>query len=42
MTAIRTAQTFISDAPREAIVDIAGFGAMCLLIFAGFTLPAFL
>ena len=42
MTTIRNARSFIATAPAEALTDIVGLGAMCLLIFAGFAAPVFL
>ncbi|MEM7505103.1 MAG: hypothetical protein AAF415_00045 [Pseudomonadota bacterium] len=42
MITIRKARAFIKTAPAEALSDTLGLGAMCLMIFAGFTVPAFL
>jgi hypothetical protein len=39
MTTLKIARKFVTDAPREALVDALGFAAVCALIFAGFTLP---
>ena len=41
MTILTKARKFTADAPREALVDALGFAGVCVLIFAGFTLPAF-
>jgi hypothetical protein len=41
MAQMLKAQSFLKAAPREALADAAGLAAMCLLIFAGFTIPAF-
>lgn len=35
------ARSFFQSAPREAMADAVGLAVMCLLIFAGFSLPAF-
>ncbi|GMG84434.1 hypothetical protein LNKW23_36500 [Paralimibaculum aggregatum] len=42
MAALRTARSFLSHAPREALLDTLGLGAAALLIFAGFLLPGLL
>jgi len=42
MVAIAKAHRFITSAPREAISDALGMAGLCLLIFAGFMVPAFL
>ena len=42
MATILKARTLVAAAPREAMTDALGFAAICALIFAGFTLPAFL
>ena len=42
MTMLATARKFVAAAPREAFSDALGFAGLCALIFAGFTLPAFL
>jgi len=42
MATLLKARKFATDAPREALADALGFAGLCLLIFAGFTLPAFL
>jgi hypothetical protein len=34
------ARDFATKAPREAVHDAIGFAGICLLIFAGFTLPS--
>ena len=41
MAMILKARKFAITAPREALTDALGFAGVCLLIFAGFTLPAF-
>jgi hypothetical protein len=35
------AREFATEAPREALADALGFAGLCVLIFAGFTLPAY-
>lgn len=42
MAALLKARQFAAHAPREALADVLGFAAVCALIFAGFTVPAFL
>lgn len=42
MVMIVKARRFAADAPKEALADLLGFAGVCALIFAGFTLPAFL
>ncbi len=42
MAMLLKARKFAVEAPREALVDALGFAGLCALIFAGFTLPAFL
>ncbi|MEM0944209.1 MAG: hypothetical protein AAGI70_09705 [Pseudomonadota bacterium] len=42
MTTIRNARRFITAAPREALADALGLVGLCLMIFAGFTLPGML
>ncbi|WP_264759703.1 hypothetical protein [Thermohalobaculum sediminis] len=42
MAQMLKARNFLTQAPREALADAAGIAVMCLLIFAGFTLPALL
>ena len=42
MSTLIKARSFLREAPREALTDIAGLLAICALIFAGFTLPALL
>lgn len=42
MATFLRARQFAAEAPREAVADALGFAAVCALIFAGFTLPAFL
>ncbi|MDT8343262.1 MAG: hypothetical protein RQ752_02405 [Thermohalobaculum sp.] len=34
------ARNFLAHAPREALADAAGLVVICVLIFAGLTLPA--
>ena len=41
MATLQKARRFAAQAPREALVDALGFAAVCALIFAGFTVPAF-
>jgi len=41
MTMLLKAKGFAAAAPREALIDAIGFAAVCVLIFAGFTIPAF-
>ncbi len=41
MATLLKARRFAVHAPREALADVLGFAAVCALIFAGFTLPAF-
>lgn len=41
MTMFIKARNFAANAPREALTDALGFAGVCVLIFAGFTLPAF-
>lgn len=40
MTAILKARAYFHAAPREALGDAVGLAAICLMIFAGFTVPA--
>ena len=40
MTMFIKARRFAVAAPREALTDAFGFAGVCILIFAGFTLPA--
>jgi len=40
MLAIAKARRFCRRAPLTAIADAAGLAALCLLVVAGFTLPA--
>ena len=42
MAMLLKARKFAVEAPREALIDALGFAGICALIFAGFTLPAFL
>ncbi len=42
MATLTKARQYAAQAPREALADALGFAAVCALIFAGFTLPAFL
>ena len=42
MATFLKARRFTAQAPREALADVLGFAAVCALIFAGFTVPAFL
>lgn len=42
MSTLRKARSYAMAAPREALGDVLGLGALCLMIFAGFTAPAFL
>ncbi|MFQ5567167.1 MAG: hypothetical protein ACE5EU_12505 [Paracoccaceae bacterium] len=42
MEMLLNARKFAADAPREALADALGFAGICGLIFAGFTVPAFL
>ncbi len=42
MSTLLKARKFAAEAPREALIDTLGFAGVCALIFAGFTLPAFL
>ena len=42
MSTVLKAQKFIRNAPREALADALGLGAFAVLVFAGFTVPAFL
>ena len=42
MAIVLKARKFVAEAPREALADALGFAGLCALIFAGFTLPAFL
>lgn len=42
MAQMLKARNFLAQAPREALADAAGLVAMCLMIFAGLTLPALL
>jgi hypothetical protein len=42
MVMIVKARRFAANAPREALSDMLGFAGVCALVFAGFTLPAFL
>ncbi len=39
MTALRTARSYLSAAPREALADAAGLLAVAALVFAGFVVP---
>ena len=41
MATLQKARRFATQAPREALADALGFAAVCALIFAGFTVPAF-
>ncbi len=41
MAMLLKAREFAAAAPREALIDALGFAAVCALIFAGFSLPAF-
>ena len=41
MAILIKARNFAQAAPREALADTLGFAAICILIFAGFTAPAF-
>ena len=41
MQTLTRAKTFLTTAPSEALSDAAGLVGICVLIFAGFTLPAF-
>jgi hypothetical protein len=41
MATFQKARKFAAEAPREALTDALGFAALCALIFAGFTVPAF-
>lgn len=42
MTALLNAREFAIRDPRQALADALGFAGICALIFAGFTVPAFL
>ncbi len=42
MATLIKARKLAASAPREALIDALGFAAICALIFAGFTLPAFM
>ena len=42
MRTLNKAQNILAECPREAIGDALGIAALALLIFAGFTVPAFL
>jgi len=42
MSMLAKARAFAKSAPREALSDCLGLGALCLMIFAGFTVPALL
>lgn len=42
MAMLLNARRYAAQAPREALVDALGFAGVCALIFAGFTVPAFL
>ena len=42
MRTIEKAHRILATAPREALSDAIGVAAMVLIIFGGFTLPAFL
>jgi hypothetical protein len=41
MAQVLKARSYFERAPREALTDVAALAGMCLLVFAGFTLPAF-
>jgi hypothetical protein len=41
MVMLLKARKFAADAPHEALTDALGFAGLCVLIFAGFTVPAF-
>ncbi|MEL6335290.1 MAG: hypothetical protein AAFS07_01450 [Pseudomonadota bacterium] len=38
--AVTKARSFLHRAPAEAAGDAAGLLAICVMVFAGFTLPA--
>lgn len=40
MAMLLKARKYAADAPREALSDALGFAGVCVLIFAGFTVPA--
>ena len=42
MATLLKARQYAAQAPREALSDALGFAAVCALILAGFTVPAFL
>ena len=42
MRTIAKAQRIVADSPREALGDALGMITVALLIFGGFTVPAFL
>ena len=42
MVQLLKTRSYLAQCPHEALADTAALGLMCLLIFAGFTLPAFL
>ncbi len=42
MRTISKAQRILAEQPQEAVSDALGIVAMAALIFAGFTVPAFL
>ena len=42
MTTLINARKYLQSAPAEALTDVLGLAALAVLIFAGFTLPAFL
>ncbi|MEM6678173.1 MAG: hypothetical protein AAF675_09900 [Pseudomonadota bacterium] len=39
MTVLRQARSFFVAAPAEAVSDVAGLAAICVLVFCGFALP---
>ena len=41
MRTLGKAQDIMLVTPKEALADALGLGAVVLLIFAGFTMPAF-
>lgn len=38
--AVNKARSYVHRAPAEALSDAAGLLAICVMVFAGFTLPA--
>lgn len=42
MKTFTKAQRIMAECPREALGDAIGIAAMALLIFIGFTVPAFI